>query len=90
MPRESAQVHENRELGWARWVRRAAADIFSLRRSAPTWAPAPSLFSEQQQESASDEACRGPRHWAPCAGMLGTLVTVPLTDGCLMVARGAL
>jgi hypothetical protein len=47
MPMEGAQVHENRELDWARWVRRAAADICALRRSAPTWALAPSLFSEQ-------------------------------------------
>jgi hypothetical protein len=90
MPREGTQVHENRELGWARWIRRGAADICTLRRSVPTWAPAPGLFSEQQRESAADEACRGPRHSAPCAGMLGTLVTVPHTDGCLMVARGAL
>ena len=47
MRREGTHAHENRELDWARWVRRAAADICALRRSAPTWAPAPSLFSEQ-------------------------------------------
>ena len=40
-------AHENREFDWARWVRRAAADICALRRSAPTWVLAPSLFSEQ-------------------------------------------
>jgi len=40
------RVHEDRELAGARWVRRAAADICELRRSAPTWAPAPSLFSK--------------------------------------------
>jgi hypothetical protein len=26
MPWEGTQVHENRELDWARWVRRAAAE----------------------------------------------------------------
>ena len=47
MPGEGTRVHENRELDWARWVRRAAADRCALRRSAPTWAPALTLFSEQ-------------------------------------------
>ena len=32
MPGEGTQAHENRELDWARWVRRAAADICALRR----------------------------------------------------------
>jgi len=45
--RARTHTHENRELGRARWVRRAAADICALRRSAPTWVPAHSLFSEQ-------------------------------------------
>jgi hypothetical protein len=31
MPRERTQVHEDRELDWARWVRRAVADICALR-----------------------------------------------------------
>ena len=47
-----AHAHDNRELAGARWVRRAAADSCALRRSAPTWASAPSLFSERTSLSA--------------------------------------
>jgi len=50
LPRRT-RAHEDREPDWERWVRRAAADICALRRSAPTWAPAPSLFSEQRGTS---------------------------------------
>jgi len=38
---ESTQAHEIRELAPATCVRRAAADICALRRSAPTWSPIP-------------------------------------------------
>ena len=47
MPGQGTQGHEDRELDWERCVR-GAADICALRRSAPTWGAAPSLFSKQQ------------------------------------------
>ena len=49
MPGEGTKVHENREPDWAMWVRRAAADICALRRSAPTLATALSLFSKPKK-----------------------------------------
>jgi len=56
-------AHEDRELAGARWVRRAAADICARRRSAPTWAPAPSLFSEQCEISVRREPTATNSSW---------------------------
>ena len=52
MPEEGTQARECRELARTPWVRCAAADICARRRSAPTWAPAPSLFSKQRCQAA--------------------------------------